>query len=301
MRTNFNKIELLLFLREKLKEFIFSYILSDKTIIKMQFKRRLGRKVELENPIKYNDKLQWLKLYWRDPLAKICADKYEVRQYVREKIGSKYLNKLYGVYESLEEIDLDKLPNKFVLKCTHGSGFNIICNDKSKINWNKEFNKLKKWLRNKYYLSKVEWVYKDIKPRIVCEKYLDDGTGKPPKDYKIFCFNGEPKLIEVDIDRFGEHKRNYYDPDWNFINVEIRVPSDRKIKIKKPEKLNEMLELSRKLSKDFPHVRVDFYEVNGEIIFGELTFFHVSGMGKFNPPEFEVEMGNWLDLPIPYR
>ena len=298
MKSLLKKNQLIVFLYVKLKKFYYKYLLTDKQIIKKNFKQKLGRDVVLENPVKYNDKLQWLKLYWRDPLATLCADKYEVRKYVSETIGSEYLNELYDVYESVDEIELENLPNKFVLKGTHGAGYNIICEDKRSLNWKQEYKKMKRWLRSNYYYGNGEWVYKDIKPRIICEKYLDDGTGKPPMDYKVFCFNGEPKLIEVDIDRFGSHKRNFYDVNWQFKNVEIRVPSDKKVKIKKPKMLNEMLELSKRLSKNFPHARVDFYDVKGQIIFGEITFFHASGLGKFNPPEFEKEMGDWLKLPL---
>jgi hypothetical protein len=159
-------------------------------------------------------------------------------------------------------------------------------------------SKLKRWLRTNHYWKSREWVYKDIKPRIICEKYLSGTDGNPPNDYKIFCFNGEPKIIEVDFDRFKNHKRNFYDLDWKFINGEIKYPNDSSVNIQKPEKLSEMLDLSRILSAGFPHVRVDFYYLNNQIIFGELTFFHQSGMGKFEPEEFELEMGSWLKLPM---
>jgi len=270
---------------------------SDEKMIKKRFKKRLDREVELNNPIKYNDKLQWLKLNWYDPIAARCADKYEVREIIKEKIGESYLNELIAVYESVEDIDLDKLPSQFVLKATHGSGYNIICKDKYTMRWDEEFKKMRRWLRTNYYLSKREWVYKDIKPRIICEKYLLDENGEPPKDYKIFCFNGEPKLVQVDIDRFNNHRRNFYTLDWRFVELEIKYPSDKSIEIPKPEALDEMIELSRLLSSDFPHVRVDFYYIKNKIIFGELTFFHGSGFEHFRPEEFEIEMGSWLQLP----
>jgi hypothetical protein len=290
--------ELFLYVNDKLKEIYYKYLISDKKIIKKRFKKRLGREVNLVNPLKYNDKLQWLKLNWYDPLATKCADKYEVREIIEKTIGSEYLNKIYGVYESVDEINLDKLPKSFVLKGTHGSGYNIICKDKNEMNWEQEFKKMRRWLRTNYYYSKREWVYKDIKPRIICERYLSDETGQPPMDYKIFCFHGEPKLIQVDVDRFGGHKQNFYEIDWAYKNIEIEVPSEKGIQVTKPKELDRMLELSRQISKDFPHVRVDFYEVKGQVIFGELTFFHHSGMGKFNPPEYEIEMGNYLKLPL---
>lgn len=281
----------------QLRQAYYKYCVSDVTLIKKKFKERVGREVELENPIKFNDKLQWLKLNWYDPLATKCADKYEVREIIEDKIGKEYLNELYGVYESVDEIDLDELPNSFVLKGTHGSGFNIICKDKNNMDWDVEFKKMKRWLRTNYYWQNREWVYKDIKPRIVCEKYMSDSNGEPPNDYKIFCFNGEPKLILVTFDRLTHLTHKYYDPDWNVKDIEITYPNNREVNIPRPEFLDEMLDISRKLSKGFPHVRVDLYCVENKIIFGELTFFHMSGMSQFRPAEFEIEMGNWLKLP----
>jgi len=295
------QIEVLTFLNDTFKKIYYKYFISGEKLISKRFYKRLGRDVNLVNPSKFNDKLQWLKLYWHDPIATKCADKYEVRQFVEEKIGDKYLNELLGVYESVDEINLDELPNSFVLKGTHGSGFNIICKDKYNMDWEKEYKKMKRWLRINYYWPFREWVYKDIKPRIICEKYLNDEEGKPPKDYKIFCFHGEPKLIQVDIDRFGSHKSNFYDTEWVLKNIEIENPSDKNIITQKPKGLSKMLELSKELSRDFPHARVDFYQVKGSIIFGEITFFHHSGFGEFRPPEFEEELGAYLQLPKKYN
>lgn len=297
IRENLKNNENIVRTYDKFKEFYYRHVISDEELIRKKFKKRLGREVDLENPIKFNDKLQWLKLYWHDPIATKCADKYEVREIIKEKIGEEYLNELIGVYGSVNEIDIDKLPDKFVLKGTHGSGFNIICKDKSKMNWDEEFKKMRRWLRTNYYLQNREWVYKDIKPKIICEKYLEELDSGELKDYKIFCFDGDPKIIEVDFDRFKNHKRNFYDLDWNFINYEIKYPNDSKANISKPDALTEILDLSRILSEGFPHVRVDFYLLNRKIMFGELTFFHESGMGPFKPEAFEIKMGNWLELP----
>ncbi len=280
------------------KSVYYKYLVSDEQLIRRKFKKRLGREVNLKNPVKYNDKLQWLKLNWYDPMATKCADKYEVRQIIKEKIGEKYLNKLIAVYESVDEIDIAKLPDKFVLKGTHGSGFNIICRDKSKMNWDEEFKKMRRWLRTNYYLQNREWVYKHIKPRIICEKYLEEFEIRELRDYKVFCFNGVPKIIQVDFDSFKDHKINFYDLDWNFIDVQIKYPNDKSANIKKPKHLTEILDLSRTLAADFPHVRVDFYYLDNRIVFGELTFFNESGMGQFDSEQFEVAMGDWLRLPI---
>ena len=280
-----------------LRRVYYKNLISDEQLIRKRFMKRLGREVNLENPTKFNDKLQWLKLNWYDPIATKCADKYEVREIVKERIGEEYLNELIAVYESVDKIDISKLPNQFVLKGTHGSGFNIICKNKFNMNWEEEFKKMRRWLGTNYYLQSREWVYKDQKPRIICEKYLSGEDGNPPNDYKVFCFNGQPRIIEVDFDRFKNHRRNFYDVNWNFIDGEIKYPNDATVDIKRPEKLTEMLNLSRALSTDFPHVRVDFYYLNNQIVFGELTFFHQSGMGEISPEEFEVAMGDWLELP----
>lgn len=292
------KSELIINLYNKFKEIYYKYLISDKRLIKKRFKERLGREIELDNPVKYNDKLQWLKLNWYDPLATKCADKYLVREVVTERIGEGYLNELHDVFEFVEEIDINKLPNSFVLKGTHGSGLNIICKDKSKLNWDEEFKKMRRWFKYNYYWQNREWVYKDIKPRIICEKFIEQEAGAELRDYRFFCFNGEPKFISVDFSITDKSKtrRNLYDLSWNLVNGEISYPKELSIKVDKPFKLDEMIELSRKLSSGFPHARVDFYYINEKIIFGEITFFHQSGMGKINPIEFEEEIGNWLNL-----
>lgn len=283
----------------KIKQLYYKYFISDEKFIRRRFKKRLGREVDLKNPTKYNDKLQWLKLFWRDPLATKCADKYEVREYVKGKIGEKYLNELYGVYESVDEIDLNKLPKSFVLKGTHGSGFNIICRDKNYIDWDKAKRKMKYWLNTNYYLLNREWVYKDIKPRIICEKYIEQDDSEELRDYRFFCFNGIPKFITVDISITDKSKtrRNLYNLDWKLMDEEITYPKELNFEIPKPQKLDEMIELSKKLSSPFPHARVDFYYIKDKIIFGEITFFHQSGMGEIRPLEFEEVMGGWLKLP----
>ena len=280
------------------KSVYYKYLVSDEKLIRRKFKKRLGREVNLKNPVKYNDKLQWLKLNWYDPMATKCADKYEVREIVKERIGEQYLNELIAVYESVDEIDIDKLPDKFVLKGTHGSGFNIICKDKSKMNWDEEFKKMRRWLRTNYYLQNREWVYKDIQPRIICEEFLVQDDGYELRDYRFFCFNGRPKFITVDFSITEKQKtrRNLYGLEWNLMDAEISYPKETNIQVEKPEKLEEMIELSKKLSSGFPHARVDFYYIDKRVIFGEITFFHQSGMGRINPEEFEVDMGNWLEL-----
>lgn len=282
-----------------IQQFYFRNCITNNKFIEKRFEKKLGYKPNLKNPTTYNEKLQWLKLNWYDPIAVQCADKYEVRKFVRQRVGEEILNEFYNVYESVDEIDIDELPDKFVLKGTHGSGFNIICTDKSKMNWEAEFKKMKRWLRINYYYQNREWVYKDIKPRIICEAYLEQEEGNELRDYRFFCFNGEPKFIAVDFSIIDKSKtrRNLYDLQWNLIDAEISYPKEMNIKVDKPQKLDEMIQLSKKLSAGFPHARIDYYYINNRIYFGEITFFHQSGMGRILPKEFELKMGSWLELP----
>ncbi|MEC0344791.1 ATP-grasp fold amidoligase family protein [Peribacillus frigoritolerans] len=269
----------------------------DRLYLKLIYWGELGENLNLNEPVTYNEKLQWLKLNDRNPEYNIYVDKYAVRLYIEQTIGQQYLIPLIAVYDKVEEIDWESLPNKFILKCTHGSGSNVICIDKDKLDKKAAIKKLDKWMKKNWYWFGREWPYLNVKPRIVCEKYMVDESGKELKDYKIFCFNGEPKIIQVDYNRFKGHKRNLYDTDWNYIPASLQYPTDSNVKIKKPEKLNEMLELARTLSKDYPHVRIDFYYINGKIYFGEITFYHGAGLEMFNPEEFGLEMGSWIALP----
>lgn len=286
-------------LYDSLKKSYYKYLISDKYLLRKKFRQRLNRELNLENPRLFNDKLQWLKLNWKDSLATKCADKYEVRKIVEEKIGRHYLNEIYAVYDSVDEIDIEKLPKSFVLKGTHGSGFNIICKNKYEMNWEEEFVKMDRWLKDNYFLRKREWVYNNIKPRIICEKFIEQDDGVELRDYRFFCFNGEPKFIAVDfnITNKSRTRRNLYDLNWNLMEEEISYPKELITKVEKPNKLDEMVDLSKSLSSSFPHARVDFYYIKESIIFGEITFFHQSGMGIIRPLEFEEKMGNWLLLP----
>lgn len=274
-----------------------SILLPDKMFIKLEYRYYTGRKLNLDNPKTFNEKLQWLKLYYRRPEYTKLVDKYEVRKYIAETIGEEYLIPLLGVWDKFDDIDFSKLPNQFVLKCTHDSGGLVICKDKKKFSIEEARKKINKHLKRNFYYVHREWAYKNVKPRIICEKYMVDESGTELKDYKIFCFNGEPKLIQVDYNRFNGHKRNLYDIEWNYIPNSIKYPTDPNTIIKKPNKLNEMLELARVLSNGYPHVRVDFYYVNDRIYFGEMTFYHGAGYEKFEPESLEFEMGSWLELP----
>lgn len=273
--------------------------MQPKTRIRLIYFFRTNKILKLNKPSLYNEKIQWLKLNWNDRRASICADKYEVREIVKEKIGERYLNKLIAVYHSVEEIDLSVLPKKFVLKGTHGSGFNIICTNKDHMNWDFEFNKMRTWLNVDYFALNDEWVYEDIKPRIVCEEYIASNTEGELQDYRIFCFDGVPKFVSVDFSITDKSKtrRNIYDLNWNLMEAEIHYPNEKSFELEKPKKLEEMLMLAKKLSEGFPHVRVDFFYYEDQIIFGELTFFHQSGMANIKPDSFNLEMGKWIHLP----
>lgn len=264
--------------------------------LSLAFRYKTGRKLVLNKPRFYDDKMQWIKLNYKDPLIVQCNDKVKVRDYIRDKGYGYLLNDVINVYNCVEDIDIDSLPESFVLKANHGSSWNIICHDKSKMNWRNELSKMDLWINSNYCNFNYEWGYKDIEPKIICEKYLGDESGNPPKDYKFFCFDGIPRVVAVDIDRFKEHKRNIYDMNWNFIDCRINFMNDKNRVIEKPKKFEEMKEIASKLSEDFPHVRVDLYEVKGKLYFSELTFYNGSGMSRLLPESFELQMGQWITI-----
>lgn len=257
-------------------------------------------KLNLENPKTYNEKLQWLKIYNRRPEYTIMSDKYMVRDYVEKKIGKEYLIPLLGVWESVEDINLDSLPNKFVLKANHDSGSVVICQDKKVFNWKVAKKKLKQALKTQYFWKSREYNYYNIKRKIIAEQYMIDSNDKELRDYKFYCFNGEPKFIQYDYGRFTNHIENIYTTDWEFIPVKWGVENDKNLNISKPEPIDKMLELARILSKNIPHVRVDFYYVDNKIYFGELTFHSGGGAVPIDPISYDYEWGKWLKLPKKY-
>lgn len=272
------------------------YRINPKTEIKLMFFLKHKKRLNLENPITFNEKIQWIKLYDKHPYKPRCVDKYTVRDFVKERNCEEILNTLIWQGFNPEEIPFDELPNRFVIKATHGQGMNIICKDKSTLDKKKTMKILKKWLKTKYLPCYGEWFYDVIPPRIIIEEFLDE-NGECPKDYKVFCFNGEPKLVDVHMDRFIEHKRNFYDLDWNVVKgVSIKYPANEECVIDKPDKLEEILEYARKLSKGFIHVRMDFYIVNEKIYFGEMTFTNGAGLGKISPKEFDEQLGSWIEI-----
>lgn len=275
--------------------------LPDTVFVPFIYRMSTGKKLNLSNPVTFNEKVQWLKLNDHNPLYVQLVDKYAVREYIAKKIGNQFLIPLIGKWSKVEDIDFDKLPNEFVLKCNHDSGGIVICKDKKTLDINSAKKKLEDHLkRNHYYMSR-EWAYKNVIPCIICEKYMVDNKTQDLRDYKFFCFNGEPKFIQVDFNRFAGHKRNLYTLDWKLIDITIKCPNDPNANIEKPANLNEMIEVAKELSKGLPEVRIDLYSVNDKTYFGELTLYHGGGIEKFSSDEFAQEMGSWIDLSLAYK
>lgn len=270
--------------------------ISDERFLKWQYKRNMGEKLNLDNPKTMNEKLQWIKLYDRNPDYINLVDKYEVRNVVEEKIGAEYLIPLLGVWDTVDEINWEDLPNKFVLKCTHDSGGVIICKDKEKLNISETKEKLQKLLNRDYYLAGREWPYKDVRRKIIAEKFMENLSSSSLSDYKFYCFNGEPKLLFIASDRDKEVKYDFYNMEFEHLPIGLR---NSKKELNKPEKFEEMIQIAKTLSKGIPHVRIDLYNINGKIYFGEFTFFTDSGYEVFAPDheKFSNIFGSWIDLP----
>lgn len=273
--------------------------LDDETFIKKAFQLNMGYELDLENPKTYNEKLQWLKLYNRKPEYTVMVDKYLVRDYIAKQIGEEYLIPLLGVWDRAEDIDFDALPEQFVLKCNHNSGVGMcICTDKSKLDIVKVRAGLNKGLQQDYYLTGREWPYKNVPRKIIAEKYMVDESGYELKDYKFMCFNGEVKCSFICSDRYskGGLHVTFFDRAWKVMPFERHYPA-LKEGLPKPVNYDKMIELAEKLSKNIPFLRVDFYEVDGKIYFGELTFYPGNGMEEFTPEEWDYKLGEWIELP----
>ncbi len=255
--------------------------------------QRTGKHMDVAHPTTYNEKIQWLKLFDNSPLKTRLTDKYMVRKWISEKIGDKYLIPLLGVWSSFDEIDFDSLPDKFVLKTNHGSGWNLIVTDKATLNFSQAKSKFDYWMNRNYAFYGLELQYMNIPRKIIAEKYLVEL--EQVYDYKFMCFNGEVKFIWVDTDRFTDHKRTLFTTDWEKMDKKIMYPS-AEYDIPKPVNFERMLDIAKALSKGFIHVRVDLYNVNGKIYFGEMTFSSESGTLTTEPKEFESEMGDWIEL-----
>ena len=275
--------------------------MNDEEYIKRKYKAIFGTELDLENPKTYNQKIQWLKLYYRRPDYTKYVDKFEVRSYVAKTIGEEHLVPLLGVWDSPKDIDFDKLPSKFVLKCNHNSGLGMcICENKDELQTDRVISGLEKGLKQNYYLTGREWPYKNVKRRIIAEKFLVDESGVELKDYKIYCFDGKVRLIMINSDRNSKcaTKADYFDEDFNHIDM-IWGYEQADITPKKPAHFEEMKMLAEKLSKDMPHVRVDFYVADDKVYFGEMTFFDGSGFDAFEKIEYANMLGDWIKLPAP--
>lgn len=286
----------LIFICDKMQ---ISRFIPDKQYLKIRYRAIFGKKLNLNDPKTFNEKLQWLKLNDRNPEYTKMVDKYTAKGYVAGIIGDEYIIPTLGIWDNVEDIDFDKLPEQFVLKCTHDSGGVVICKDKTKLDIEAAKKKLQKSLNNNYYYVGREWPYKNIKPRVIAEQYMEDGDRNELADYKFFCFDGEPKALFVATDRSTDVKFDFYDLEFNHLPfVAGHEHADKAIT--KPEGFDQMLELSKKISKGIPHVRVDFYDIGGKVYFGEMTFFHWSGMCPFEPEEWDYKFGEWINLPEKY-
>lgn len=274
--------------------------MSDENFLKRKFNCVFGYNLDLNNPVTFNEKLQWLKLYNHNPQYTMLVDKYKVRSYVAEVLGEEYLIPLLGVWDTVEKIDFNQLPNKFVLKCNHNSGLGMcICKDKSKLNIKKVKKELRKGLKENYYLNGREWPYKNVPKRIIAEEYMENGTEQEGlNDYKFYCFDGKMKMVMINSDRFSDKplKADYFDREYRHLDL-TWGPQQADYIPKKPEKFEEMCLIAEKLSKGIPHVRVDLYLSNGKIYFGELTFFDGSGFDRIVPEQWDHKLGNMIKLP----
>lgn len=275
----------------------FASMMNDEAFVKWEYFSGMAKFPNLESPTTFNEKLQWLKLNDIHPEYSKMVDKYEAKEYVRPIIGDEHIIPTLGVWNSWEEIDFSSLPEKFVLKTTHDSGGVAVCKDKSENTLREAKKKICKSLRHNYFYEHREYPYKDIKPRIIAEQFMVDESGTELKDYKFFCFDGEPYIIQLDFDRHSDHKKNLYSLDWVLLPFSFNYPRHPECVFEKPKCLNEMIEIAKKLSKGYPFVRIDLYNINGHIYFGEITFFPASGLGKFQPIEWDYKIGEWLKLP----
>lgn len=269
---------------------------DDRKYLEYEYYEKMGKKLNLDNPQKYSEKLQWLKLYDHNPLYTKMVDKYESKSYVKEKVGEQYIVKTYGIYDNFDEIDFNKLPNKFIMKCTHDSGGTFICKDKMNFNYKKAKKVIKKCLKRKYFYLHREWPYKNVKPRIIIEELLENKNSKDLLEYNFFMFNGKPEFFML---CYGDKRTNryndYYDMDCKRLNIKLDyMTSDNNIT--KPKNFDKMVEISKKLSANIPSLRVDLYVCNNKIYVGELTFFHWAGFTNFEPQKYDLYYGKKLDI-----
>lgn len=270
--------------------------IPDDIYLKLIYRARVGKKLNLKNPQTLTEKMQWQKLYDRKEIYHNYVDKFLVREIIKKKLGEEYLIPLIKVYDNQEQIDWDELPEKFVLKATHTSGDVIVCDDKSKLDINKSKEIISRWFKRDYYPVSREWPYKGLKPRVVCEEFLSE-NGNVPLDYKIMCFNGKPETIEVNKGRFINHTIEIYDTEWNKLNVYTDDYGFVDTLTPKPDKLDEILCVARRLSEGLMQCRIDLYYVNDRIYFSEITFFSGAGFDSYKPESFDKYLSDKFIIP----
>ncbi len=280
--------------------------LDDEKYIKLLYELKVKKKLNLENPQTFNEKLQWLKLYDRNPEHMKMVDKYEVKKYVSSIIGEEYIIPTLGIYEKFDDIDFEKLPNQFVIKCTHDSASTIVCKDKNKFDYKMAKNKINRCLKRNYFYQGREWPYKDVKPRIIIEKYMENTDGTAIDDYKFYCFDGKSNYVMICRERdTGNPKFYYYNREWEFqrdMSWDAKKLTEIEIaKISKPKDLEKMFEIAETLSKNIKFVRTDLYYINNKIYFGELTFFPLAGIDTTRTKECDEILNNLLSLDVNHK
>ena len=272
--------------------------IPDRIYLQIVYFRHFKKFIDFDNPKTFNEKIQWLKLNYRKEEYTNLVDKYRVKQYITKLIGEEYVIPTLGVWKNVDDIDFKSLPEKFVLKCNNDSGGIVICKNKKDFDEVKAKSFLKERLKNNGYWYGREWPYKNVKPCIIAEKYMEDSISKDLKDYKFFCFNGSMEFFDIDIDRFIEHRSNYYDRNGNFLPFgKTYCPPDYTKKIEMPKNLDKMIELAETISHNTVLSRIDFYEIDGQVYFGEITFYPGSGFSPFTDEKWDYKLGDMIDLP----
>lgn len=279
----------------------FYTLLPDKLFLKLKYRKLTGKKLNIKNPLRFTEKIQWLKLYDRNSIYTIIVDKMEVKDYVKNIIGEEYIIPTIACWENPNDLDIHKLNTTFVVKTTMGGGNCgvIVCNKQTGLNIDEIRNLLSKNLNYSIYKNFREWPYKNVKPRIIAEEYIEMPGKESLTDFKIFCFNGVPKYIQVIQDRNEHETIDFFDTEWNhqpFVGLNPNC-KNADMPVPKPKNLEKMIEIAEKLSKDIPFVRVDLYNIDGKIYFGEMTFYPGSGFGRFSPDEWDFKLGEMLTLP----
>ena len=265
--------------------------------LELRYKMMAGKVLNLDNPKSFHDKLQWLKLYDHNPFYSTIVDKYEAKKYIAGKVGEEYVPRLLGLWDDFDVIDFSSLPSSFVLKCTHDSGGVVICPDKNNFDYKRAERIIERSMKRNFFLQKREWPYKNVKHRIIAEEYLSDDSGEDEGlvDYKFLCFNGEPKVMYIGNDIKDDSHEDFFDMDFHHLPLQMGYPM-APVCPKKPRSFEKMKEIAQILSKDFLHIRVDFFEIDGRPYVGELTFYQNEGITLTTPPEWDERLASWIDL-----